>query len=189
MEFDLKSARQWAHSLMCEKLEPGMKVLDATMGNGHDTLFLCECVGDAGHVYAFDIQMQAIENTRVLLSRAGMLHRTTLIHAGHERMDAFIMESLDAVLFNLGWLPGGNKKITTHKNTTILALDAAIQLLKLRGLLTVCVYPGHQEGDNEREAVLEWAKGLSKEQFQSRLTMYLNQSASTPLMIVVQRLK
>lgn len=186
--FDLKSARHWAEALICEKLERGMRAVDATMGNGGDTERLCRLVGEEGLVWAFDLQKEAVERTAARLAQAGLAARARLIHAGHEHMREHVTEPVDAVVFNLGWLPGGDKTITTRAETALQALDNATELLKRGGLLTVCVYPGHPEGNEERRRVLEWAERLDPKRFAVLRTAYLNQPNSPPELVAVQAL-
>ncbi len=187
MSDDFRSARHWAHELIERAMFPGAHAVDATMGNGHDTKWLCELAGETGAVYAFDVQAQAVENTRRRLAEAGLLHRARLFHAGHERMAEFVAHPADAIVFNLGWLPGGEKSVTTLTDTTIAAASAASDLLAPGGLMTICVYPGHAEGAREREAVIAWASQLPHTVFDVMLRQYLNQPNDPPLMIAVRR--
>jgi len=187
MSDDFRSARHWAKELIENAVFPGAKAIDATMGNGHDTKWLCELTGETGHVYAFDIQAQAVEITKKRLEAAGVAERATLIHAGHERMKEFVDCSADAIVFNLGWLPSGDKSVTTLTPTTLAAVTAATDLLAPGGIMTVCVYPGHSEGAREREALLDWASRLPHTVFDVMLRQYLNQPGDPPLMIAVRR--
>ena len=187
--FDLKSARHWAEELQREAIGPGMTVIDATMGNGGDTERLCRLVGETGRVYAFDVQAQALDKTRARLEAAGLLDRAELILAGHERVREFVTGPVDAVVFNLGWLPGGDKSVTTQVPTTLAALEACLELLKPHGLLTLCAYPGHAEGAEELRQVLAWARALDGRRFAAMERAYLNQQAAPPVLLAVQRLR
>ncbi len=189
MAVDLGSARLWAEALIRQQLRPGMKAIDATMGNGADTALLAELVGEQGQVWAFDVQRQALEQTENRLKEAGFSERVQLVLDGHQHMEKYVDGPVDLVCFNLGWLPGGDKAVTTRVETTRTALEAALRLLKKKGLLTVCIYPGHEEGQREKAAVLDWAATLTAEKYQSRLTAYQNQVASAPVMLAVQRMK
>ena len=91
--FELKSARFLAADCLRRFLLPGDIAVDATMGNGHDTQMLCELVGESGHVYAFDVQEQAVANTRARLEEAGLLGRATLFHCGHQEMAQYVPTS------------------------------------------------------------------------------------------------
>ena len=187
MSSDFRSARHWARELIEDAMFPGAIAVDATMGNGHDTKWLCELAGEKGLVYAFDVQAQAVENTRARLTDSGLYERARLFHAGHERMAEFIDRPADAVVFNLGWLPGGEKSITTLTDTTLKAVDTASKQLAPGGVMTICVYPGHSEGAKEREAVIDWASALPCSVFDVMLKRYLNQPCDPPLMIAVRR--
>ena len=187
MAFDMKSARHWAEELLRQAVGPGARVIDGTMGNGYDTLWLAELVGEAGRVYAFDIQREAVERTRARLDEAGLLPRATLFHAGHERIAELVPEPVDAAVFNLGWLPGADKALRTRADTTLMAVNAALEKLKEGGLLTVCAYPGHEEGRVERDMLLEWARALPSAQYDAMLRAYLNQPNDPPALFAVKK--
>ena len=184
---DFRSARYWATELIDATLYEGAVAIDATMGNGGDTLHLCECVGPTGRVYAFDVQQSAIEHTQARLNKAGV--QATLFCLGHEHMSEVIHESVDAIMFNLGWLPGAEHGITTLTETTLQAVNAALALLKPEGLLTICVYPGHEEGSREKHALLDWAGTLDPKRYDVMLKAYLNQPNSPPLMLAIKKNK
>lgn len=189
MANDFRSARYWAREMIEEAMYEGARAIDATMGNGHDTLWMCELAGESGHVYAFDVQPEAVERTRQRLEEAGVAERADLFCAGHERMGEFVHESVDAVVFNLGWLPGAEHGVTTRTDTTIQAVNAALELLKEDGLMTVCIYPGHDEGTRELNALLEWGAGLDDRRYDVLLKTYLNQPNDPPRMMAVKKKK
>ena len=188
MANDFRSARFWAREMILPALHSGSRAIDATMGNGGDTLALCELVGETGRVYAFDVQEAAIESTRTRLQSAGMLDRATLIHAGHERISEFISEPADAIVFNLGWLPGAQHGITTRVETTLSAVDQALEALAPDGVMTICIYPGHEEGARERDALIDWAKRVNPRRFDVLIKTYLNQPNDPPMMLAVHKL-
>ena len=133
------------------------------MGNGHDTQFLCESVGPGGHVYAFDIQQLALDSTRSRLTNAGLIDRATLILDSHSNAAKYIKEPLKASMFNLGYLPGsGKKEITTMRETTMPAVEFAIENTAPDGIVLIAIYPGHEEGDAEgrmlREKLAEYPR-------------------------------
>ena len=188
MANDFRSARFWAAELIEGALYAGAQAVDATLGNGHDCLWLCSLVGETGHVYGFDVQQAAVENSRMRLEAAGVQSRATLLLDGHQNMRSHIPpESVDAVMFNLGWLPGAQHGVTTHTETTLQAVNAALEVLKEEGLLTICVYPGHEEGAREREALLAWAQSLNPRKYDAMVRCYLNQKNDPPLMIAVKK--
>ena len=168
---------------------PGARAIDATMGNGHDTCWLCELAGEEGRVIAFDIQPEAVERTRERLASAGLIPRAELYCAGHERMAEFVQEPVDAIVFNLGWLPGAEHGVTTRVETTLAAVNAALGLLKEDAVMTICVYPGHDEGTRELNALMEWASALDDRLFDVLLKTYLNQPNNPPRMLAVRKKK
>lgn len=188
MANDFRSARFWAAELMEKALFSGAIAVDATLGNGHDCLWLCSLVGETGRVYGFDVQPEALEISRARLREAGLENRAELHLDGHQNMCSHIPENCaDAVMFNLGWLPGAAHGITTQTETTLQAVEAALRLIKPGGLLTICIYPGHAEGARERDALLDWARGLNEREYDVMLRCYLNQSKHPPLMIAVKK--
>lgn len=189
MSYELKSARYLADDLLSRIIQPGDTVIDATMGNGHDTLFLCEAVGPAGKVYAFDIQPEAVASAEARLREHGVLDRACLFCAGHQRMDEFVPEKVRAVVFNLGWLPGGDHAVTTLWETTRVAVEKALALLLPMGMLVICAYPGHQEGDRERQELAHLLSGLSNRHYNVLHQRFLNAAPGAPECFAVQKLK
>lgn len=156
----LPRVTEMAHELVARHLRPGDRAIDATVGNGHDTLFLATCVGATGHVDGFDIQPEAIAATA---AKTADLPQVRLHLLGHEEMGRIVAGPINAILFNLGYLPSGDKGLATRPATTLAALDAALGLLSETGLLAVVVYPGHEGGKDEAAAVEKWfqnAQGL-----------------------------
>lgn len=146
-----------------EHLREGDVAVDFTMGNGGDTLFLSKTVGEKGRVYAFDIQELALESTRAYLEENNAPKNYELICASHHRVKEFVKEPIKAGMFNLGYLPrSGNKALYTMRETTMPAVEAAIDLLVPDGVLIVAIYPGHEEGALEGDMLREYFKGLSR---------------------------
>ena len=187
MAYELKSARYLAAEVLEKALTAGDAAIDATMGNGHDTLALCRLVGEQGRVYAFDVQPQAVENTRARLQAAGVLDRARLFCLGHEHMAQQVREPVAAVVFNLGWLPGGDHQLTTRWETTQTAVEAALSLLRPWGVLVICAYPGHAEGDRERKALAEYLSALAPQRFNVLRQQFLNAGPGAPECFVVQK--
>lgn len=185
----LRNARHLAADYMIRTIREGDTVVDATMGNGKDTLFLCDLVGSSGHVYAFDVQAEAVERTRERVREAGFEARTTLLLAGHETMAAHVKGPVQAVMFNLGWLPGAEHMVTTRTETTIKAVSAALDLIAPGGIVTVCVYPGHEEGTRELEAMKAYVSALSVRAFNVLHHHFANASPQTPQLFLIQRNK
>lgn len=151
-----------AQQRLSECLQAGDLAVDATVGNGHDTLFLAERVGPHGHVWGFDVQAQALAGARAQLQARHLAERVSLLHAGHEHMGEQLPPrahgQLAAVMFNLGYLPGGDKQLTTRPATTLRALAAGAANLRPDGLLSVIVYRGHAGGQAEADAVDAWLR-------------------------------
>ena len=166
-------------------LHEGDVAVDFTMGNGHDTEFLSKTVGERGHVYAFDIQAQAVESTRRHLEEAGCPQNYTLIHASHEFVKDYVKTPFKAGMFNLGWLPGGDKSITTLRKSTMPAIEAAIDLMDRDAILNVAVYPGHEEGDAEGKMICEYLAGISRHKVCATKVKILN-SPTSPYFIVIE---
>ena len=187
MANDFRSARFWARELIEAAMFEGAHAIDATMGNGHDTQWLCELAGENGHVDAFDVQQDAVDRTRARPAEAGLDGRASLYCIGHEKMGEVVHEAADTIVFNLGWLPGAEHGVTTLTQTTLQAVNAALELLKEDGVMTVCIYPGHAEGTREKHALIEWAQQLDERCYDAMLKSYLNQSNDPPLMLAIRK--
>lgn len=157
---------------------------DFTMGNGHDTEYLCKKV-PKGKVYAFDIQEQAVENTRDRLEQEG-LKNAVLVHDSHARVLDYIKEPIKAGMFNLGYLPGGDKSIHTMRESTMPAINGAISLLKKGGILVINVYPGHEEGNLEGKMLLDSLSKLSRFEYCVTHFRIIN-SPDAPFIIAVEK--
>ena len=188
MPYELKSARYLARDALLRAVQSGDTVVDATMGNGHDTLFLAEQAGAEGHVYAFDIQESAVESTRKLLEEHGMSDRVTLLCRSHDEMAEAVPAGLAAAVFNLGWLPGGDHRITTRCASTGKAVLSALELLKPGGIVTVCAYPGHEEGNRELEMLTGLLSGLSNRTYNVLRQTFLNAGPGAPECFIIQKL-
>ena len=146
-----------------QHISEGDTVVDFTMGNGNDTLFLSRAVGESGKVFAFDIQEDALVSTRAHLIENGAPENYTLICASHHRVREFVDEPIKAGMFNLGYLPrSGRKAVTTMRETTMPAVEEALKLLAPDGVLIVAIYPGHEEGALEGDMLREYFSGLSR---------------------------
>lgn len=183
----LPRATELAHRFLIEILEPGDRCIDATVGNGHDTAFLVRAVGEGGQVFGFDVQPEAIESTRARLEAEGLADRVILYQGCHSQIADLIEGEVRAAMFNLGYLPGGDKEVITQSETTLAALQAATKSLTPGGRLTVVVYPGHPGGDAEADAVESWAGSLAQENYSVASYRFLNQTNSPPFLIVVER--
>lgn len=187
MGYELRSARYLAAETLQQVIRPGDTVIDATIGNGHDTCMLAELVGETGHVFGFDIQPSAVERTAAALKERGLLERCTLYATGHQTIAEYVDRPIRCAAFNLGWLPGGDKHITTLWETTKVAITACLALLEKGGICTVCAYPGHAEGDRERHALEEWLSTLRPQEFNVLHSRFLNAGPGAPECFVIQK--
>jgi len=186
-DFELRSARYLALEAQQAAIRAGDTVIDATLGNGHDTLRLAQLVGEQGLVIGFDIQPEAVRSTRKRLEEAGMAERCELHLTGHEHMAEVVQKSVRCVVFNLGWLPGGDKHITTQWLTTEKAVAAALGLLEPMGVCTLCVYPGHREGAVELENLTSFLSSLKPQEFNVLRQEFLNAGPGAPVCFVIQK--
>ena len=171
---------------ICNHLSAGDTAVDFTMGNGNDTAFLSKTVGENGKVYAFDVQPMALASTEAHLKECGCPQNYTLFLASHHRVKEFVAGPIKAGMFNLGYLPGSDKSVTTMRETTMPALAAAIDLLDHGGVLSVAVYPGHAEGEAEGKMVIEYLSTLDRHAICCTLIRILN-SPTSPFFIVVEK--
>lgn len=183
----LSGAVQLAHFFLRERLKPGDRAVDATCGNGHDTLLLARLVGVEGRVWAFDIQEDALTATEERLADAGCRDRVALVHGGHERLSEVVTEPVRAVVFNLGFLPGAPRETVSTPETTLAALEQAAALLLPGGIIAVAVYTGHPGGAEEGGAVEAWAGALSPGRFNVWCCRQGNRSGAAPYLLVIER--
>ena len=167
-------------------LREGDTAVDFTMGNGHDTEFLSRTVGESGHVFAFDVQEAALASTAERLEKGDCPRNYTLILDSHHRVREYVKTPIRAGMFNLGYLPGGDKSVTTMRETTMPAIEAAIDLLDHGGVLLIAVYPGHAEGEAEGKLVLDYLSTHDRHQICCTLIRILN-SPTSPFFAVVEK--
>lgn len=153
--------------------------VDATLGNGHDSDFLSE---NFSKVYAFDIQKQAIDKYKEKNKS-----NVCLINDSHENFREYIKEEVDCIVYNLGFLPGGDKEITTKWQSTLKSLEAGLDILEKGALVTIAVYRGHQEGKKEEEFVLNYVRNLPKNKYGVIVHSFLNRENNPPLLVVIEK--
>ena len=168
-------------------IEKGDVVIDATMGNGYDTVYLGNLVGENGKVYAFDVQEEAIKSTRKKVERDNMTSRVELILDGHENMDKYVEGEVSCVLFNLGYLPRADHNIITKPETTIKAIKHSLNLLKPHGVISIAIYTGHEGGMEEKNSVYEFVKNLDQNEFNVLESGFINQINNPPQLILVEK--
>lgn len=185
----LQRVLQYAQHLLKDSVEEGDTVVDATAGNGHDTLFLAQLVGDNGQVYAFDVQKSAVDATLHRLLDNGLEHRALVLHTGHEEIAKHVQKPVAAAIFNLGYLPGSDHDIITKPNTTIQAIQALLDLLKVGGIIVLVIYHGHEGGKEERDAVIDYVSKLPQKFVHVLRYEFLNQQNDPPFIIALEKVK
>ncbi|OBW59615.1 rRNA methyltransferase [Solibacillus silvestris] len=180
---------QYAQTLLKMSVSEGDIAVDATAGNGHDTLFLANLVGDDGYVYAFDVQKEAVDETLHRLLDNALEHRAIVLKDGHENVANYIHKPVSAAIFNLGYLPGSNHEIVTKPNTTIQAIESLLKLLKVGGMIVLVVYHGHEGGKNERDEVIRYVSDLPQKHVHVLRYEFMNQKNDPPFIIALEKVK
>ena len=183
----------WCHRMIREHFRENVRgnafCIDATMGNGNDTQFLCELAGETGRVLAFDIQESALSKTRERLRKAFSYCNYELILDSHSHMGQYAKpESADCIVFNLGYLPSGDHSIATRPETTVEAITQGLALLKRGGLMSLCIYSGGDTGFEERDAVLACLKELDPGKYLVLVTEYFNRPNHPPIPAMIIKL-
>lgn len=185
MTYYNKNALKLSHAHMKAHVKPGDTVIDATAGKGRDTLLLSELVGENGHVYAFDIQKDAIDATTQLLDTHNRKNVTLLLES-HEKMKNHVQKA-NAIVFNFGFLPGGDHSIFSHSETSIRAIDAALDILTEDGFVSLCIYYGGDTGFAERDAILTHLEALDQKKYTVMLQSFYNRKNCPPLFAIIEK--
>lgn len=173
------------HEFLRRNISPGAFCIDATAGRGRDTALLCRLAGETGHVLAMDIQPDAIRQTRELLACEN-LHNAELILDSHANMERYAEpESVDAVVFNFGRLPGGDPHIMTELESSVAALESALKLLKPGGVMALALYYGGENGYGERDGILKWLKTVDAKQYSVLLCDWCNRGGDPPIPVLI----
>jgi SAM-dependent methyltransferase len=176
-----------SHLLIRRFVTYGDHVIDATCGNGHDTLLLAELAGSSGRVWAFDIQQKAIEATATRLAEAGAFDTLRLVHAGHETMAAYCSGPVKMIVFNLGYLPGGDHTVITQSESTLAGVEQSLEILAPGGILIITLYPGHEGGQQERTLLEARLAQLPPATFHVWHMGQINVPATAPYIILTQK--
>ncbi|QVL55014.1 MAG: class I SAM-dependent methyltransferase [Simkaniaceae bacterium] len=167
-----------AHQVWKDHLKPGNSAIDATCGNGYDTDVLARF--DLAHLYVFDIQKKALNSTK---SRVGE-NKNISYHLECHSTFSSVKGSVDLIVYNLGYLPGGNKSLTTNVQTTIKSIETGTLLLNPGGLISCMLYPGHPEGAREESALLDLTANFSSKKFQISHHRSVNRSRAPSLLLI-----
>lgn len=179
----------WCHSQVERYIRKGDLCIDATMGNGNDTEFLCRAVGETGRVLAFDIQPAALERTKTRLREKLGFCNYELLLESHERMNVYAeAECASCIMFNLGYLPSGDHRLSTRVESTLRALEQALGLVRRGGVISVCIYSGGDSGFEERDAVLAWLRQLDGRNYLALVTQYYNRPNDPPIPALILKL-
>ena len=173
-----------AHHYWKESLHPEAIVIDATCGNGQDTLVLAQLLKGSGKVFGYDIQQEALEKTAALLKAQLSPPEWEIVILHHSSHAHFKESSANLIVYNLGYLPKGNKAVTTQVDTTLQSLAHACEILTEGGLISVMTYSGHVEGAKEEAAVLEFSKNLASSRWSVLHHRWLNRKQAPSLLLM-----
>jgi len=172
------------HDYLKQHVRPGNLCIDATAGKGRDTALLCRLAGESGQVLSFDIQQDAVDQTRALLTKEGLDAKVIL--DSHANMEQYAQpESIDCIVFNFGRLPGGNPNIVTKADSSLIAIDAGLRLLRKGGVMAIALYYGKENGYEERDAVLEHLKTLDDRKYSVLCCAWSNRRSDPPMPIFI----
>ena len=179
---------EWCHHFIREHVKQGDICIDATAGNGNDTQLLCELVGEHGKVFAFDIQEKAVQHTKERLEQAKLLPRAEVLLESHVNMKHYVEEdAISCIVFNFGYLPGGDHSLATRKDTSIQAIHEGLTLLKKGGMMSLCIYSGGDSGFEERDAILEELKNLDSKRYLVIMSSYYNRPNNPPIPVLIMK--
>ena len=167
-------------------IQEGDVVVDATMGNGYDTVYLAKKVGENGKVYAFDVQEEALKSTTKKVNKEE-LNNVELILDGHQNMDKYVKEEVSCIVFNLGYLPRAKHQIITKADTTLEAIKKGLELLKPNGVMSIAIYSGHEGGMEEKNEVYKYTETLDQNYFNVLCTKFIYQINNPPELLLIEK--
>ena len=186
----LKNAMQFSHQLLKEVVQPNDLIIDATMGNGHDTLFMSQLISKKGHLYSFDVQSSAIKNTqKILIASKVDENKISLIKDSHENINHHVTNPIKAALFNLGYLPGSDKSIITQPSSTLRAIKECMDLSIKHTRIIIVSYYGHPGGKKELEEVEKFIKKIDQHKFNCLKYEFINQQNEPPILFCIEKRK
>lgn len=177
------------HQCMDELINPGDTVCDCTMGNGHDTAYMCRLTGASGHVYSFDIQQEALDRTSSLLKDQNLMGPVHLILDSHSHLKEYIHQPLKFFVFNLGYLPDGDQSVITHSDSTTAAITSALSLTETGGGGAILSYYGHPGGTEEKDAVEALLANLPPKYYSVMKIASFNRQHTPPVLYLIKKLK
>ena len=177
---------EWCQAIIASQAPKEGFYIDATMGKGGDTAFLCTLADEKGHVLAFDIQEEALRLTEERLEKEGLAERAELILKGHEHMTEFAeKESVDVICFNFGYLPGADHAVATKARTSVAAIHQGLLLLKKGGMMSLCIYSGGDTGFEEKNAILNAIRSLPSKAYTVIVNEYYNRENNPPMPVFI----
>ena len=183
------NAVKMAQIVLLPKLSKASLVVDATAGNGKDTLFLAQNTPLDTKVFSFDIQDKAIFNTQKLLKEHNLLTKVEVVLDNHININKYLDGNIDALMFNLGYLPSSDHIVYTKSDTTIKALYNILPLLKKNGIITIVAYPGYEEGFKEMVDLESFLQDIEQQNFNVACFKMINQKNNPPALFVIEKLK
>ena len=183
--------RDLSRAFVGQAVRPGDWALDGTAGNGHDTLFLVNLVGDAGKVFAFDVQKSSLEKTLSRLEATGVAHRCQFCLGGHEQLADALPEEcvgrLKAGMFNFGYLPGSDRKVTTKVKTSVEAVSCLLEYVCPGGVISLHLYAGHSGGANEVKAITTLCGELPESEWRIAQYSIINKQRNREVLILGEK--
>ncbi|WP_035446147.1 tRNA (mnm(5)s(2)U34)-methyltransferase [Atopobacter phocae] len=175
------------HLILKQMISRGDTVIDATLGNGQDALYLSQLVGETGTLIGFDIQSEAINHSKERLKDfKGNFHPYLKSHSLlKETIDQEHLSDIQAIVYNLGYLPGGDKSITTHFETVLDSINQGLGIIASKGVISIMLYPGHAAGQLEKEKILAWTSRLNQKEIDVYHYHATNQKKSPPELLIL----
>ena len=172
------------HTFLKQHVQEGDFCIDATAGKGRDTALLCRLTGETGRVLAFDIQQDAVDQTRQLLASEGL--KAEAILDSHANMERYAEAgTVDAIVFNFGRLPGGDPNIFTLADSSVRAIETGLRLLKVGGVMAIALYYGKENGYDEKHAIEQYLKTIDDKYFTVLSCEWSNRKGEPPLPILI----
>ena len=185
MEFPLNTLGV-AHAVIARHVRPGAFCIDATAGRGRDTAFLCGLVGQTGRVLSMDIQKEAVESTKELIKETGYESIATVIEENHKYLDRYALpQTVDCIVFNFGYLPGGDRTLFSKPENSIPAVSKGLTLLKPGGLMSLCIYYGGETGFSEKDALLSYLKTVDDNRYTVLVSEFYNRKNCPPIPVFI----
>ncbi len=178
----------YIHKILKDNIPKSGFCIDATCGRGYDSLFLSKCVGENGRVAAIDIQPDAVSSTCALLEKHN-IHNVQVFLNNHQNIDIYAAEnSADAIMFNLGYLPGGDHYIATAPQFTIPAIEKSLKILKSGAVMSICIYSGADSGFIEKNALMQYLRTIDRNRYIVCIHEFYNLPNNPPIPVFIEKL-